>query len=79
MHGISGKLPVIVWGVFALRGYSLYFSERVEAFEFETAVVAQQLMQAGRLKQQGGVIVPALDARTFAPGTPHAVCLLDLV
>jgi hypothetical protein len=62
MNRISGKFSDIVATVFALRGYSLQFAQRVETFELQAAVVAQKLMQTGHLKYERGVIVPALNA-----------------
>jgi hypothetical protein len=63
-------------GLSRFRGFHrrpLQLPERVEAFEFQPAVIAQQLMQSSHLKYDRRIFIAALDTRTLASGTPHDV------
>jgi len=48
-------------------------SRRIEAFEYQAAVVTKQFMHTDHPQEEDGIIVIALDPFTFASWTLHPV------
>jgi hypothetical protein len=54
-------------------------SERVKAFKFQSAVIAQQLSEAGDLQNDRSIMIATLDACALASGAPHRGLIYRLV
>lgn len=53
--------------------------ERVKAFKFQTAVIAQQFSEAGDLQNNRSFIIATLHACALASGAPHRGLIYRLV
>lgn len=71
MHFVARKAARVCGDFWSRRRLALKLTERIEPLKLEAAIIAKQLMQAGHLKYERGILVAALNARALASGTPH--------
>jgi hypothetical protein len=71
VYSVTGKAAIGGSLCDPFRRGPFQFPQRVKAFEFQAAVVAQQFVQAGHLKYHRGIVISALKTRALASGTPH--------
>ncbi len=56
-----------------LGGFALMSVERIEAFEYEAAVITKQLMQPKHPQKENRIVIIPLNPLTLAPRALHAV------
>jgi hypothetical protein len=75
--GIKARTSPAISSLFFRAGWggALTVTERVEALENESAVIAEEFMKADHPEQNDGVVVITLNAFAFTSGTLHPVIL----
>src|SRR5262245_20793411 len=71
MDFVAWKTARVHRNLFSFSRLSFKLAQRIEPLEFEATVVAKQLMQAGHLKNEGRILVTALNVRALAAATRH--------
>jgi hypothetical protein len=73
MHVISWLTTLVALLFRLFRRRTVMCLQRIEAFEDETAVVTEQLMQSKHSDKENRIIVIPLNPLTLAPWTLHTV------
>src|SRR2546429_7595198 len=71
MHLITRERTLIDFKSFPLNCGSRQSTERIEASEFQTAVIAEKFVQTRNLKNHQALVIAALNARTLTSRAPH--------
>src|SRR5258706_5727301 len=61
---VGSRLGALDWSPFQL-------TEGIEAFEFQTTVIAEKFMQAGNPQHDHGIVIATLNSGTLASRAPH--------
>jgi hypothetical protein len=75
---VSREAAVVFPEFLPLSGDSPQLTERIEAFELQSAVIAEKLMQPGKPENNQGIVVATLNAGALASGTPHTLAILSI-
>src|SRR5437016_5374142 len=71
MHLVTRERTLIDFKSFPLNCGSRQSTERIEASEFQTAVIAEKFVQTRNLKNHQALVIAALNARTLTSRAPH--------